>query len=218
MGKTTQQKSLRGIWSRCANARTASNILTTHKDCLVAEFIVTLWKQLLLLEKGNNHHHVASQKISRTQKWTRKEACAHEPTYFGHRYDNDKLCSSSKSTAVNINELDGRKSNRGVSIRKKHTNLQKAHMIEKNKRASRNTTVAEWVRKNNIGRWFEKHLGKQKTGWRNNNNKNVIMEKAVNNCYKNMKHSTSRNKHKKSPWHVSELEILRKTQEHRKKG
>ena len=76
-------------------------------------------------------------------------------------------------------------------------------------------TVAEWVRKNNVGREFEKHLGKSKTGLRNDNDKNLIMEKSADDHYKNMKYSTSGNKCKKSPLHMLELEVSKKIQEHR---
>ena len=69
-----------------------------------------------------------------------------------------------------------------------------------------------------FGREFEKHLGKSKTGLRNDNDKNLIMEKSADDHYKNMKYSTSGNKCKKSPCNASELEVLKKMQEHRKKG
>ena len=61
-------------------------------------------------------------------------------------------CTSNASATDDPNNSDGRKTNRGSSIRKKITNLQKARMIESCERAAENLTVAEWVRRNNVGR------------------------------------------------------------------
>ena len=84
---------------------------------------------------------------------------------------------NSTSTAERNNEKNERKSNRVSTIRKKHANLQKARMIETRERTAGDMTVAEWVHKNNVDREFKKHLGKSKTGWRNGNNKKLIVEK-----------------------------------------
>ena len=105
-------------------------------------------------------------------------------------------------------------------MQKKYTNLEKARIIELYEHAAstRVIIVAELVHKNRVGREFEKYLGKSKTGWRNNNNKMSIFEKAADSKYKHVKYSTSGNKYKKSPFHVSEVEVLKLAYEHRKKG
>lgn len=125
---------------------------------------------------------------------------------------------SSTSASQSQKEGDGRKSNRGSTVRKQYTNLQKARIIELFERTSENMTVAEWVHENKVGREFEKYLGKSKTGWRNDINKKLIMEKAADDRYKNVKYSTSGNRYKKSPYHASEVELFKKIYEHRKNG
>ena len=125
------------------------------------------------------------------------------------------------SSIANINKgADGRKTNRGSSLRKKYTNLEKARIIELHEHAAstRVIAVAEWVRENRVGREIEKYLGKSKTGWRNNNSKISIFEKAADSKYKHVKYSTSGNKYKKSPFRVSEVEVLKLAYEYRKKG
>lgn len=83
-------------------------------------------------------------------------------------------------------------------------------MIESHECTAKNLTLAEWVHKNNANREFENHAGKSKTGWRNDNNKKLIMEKAADDHCKHVKCSTSGNKHRKLPHHLSEVEILKK--------
>ena len=60
----------------------------------------------------------------------------------------------------------------------KHANLQNSHINETRERVARGMTVAEWARKHDVGREFEKNLGKSNTGWENENNKKLIMEKS----------------------------------------
>ena len=67
--------------------------------------------------------------------------------------------------------LDGRRSNRSRIIRKKHSNIEKVRVIENFEKTCGELTVVEWVRQTRIGREHEKHLGKSKTGWRNDHNK-----------------------------------------------
>ena len=74
------------------------------------------------------------------------------------------MSTGSTRTVTNNNMTDGRKFNRGSSISKQNTNLRKNHVIETHERAAGDVIVAEWVRKNNVGREFEKYLGKSKTG------------------------------------------------------
>ena len=64
------------------------------------------------------------------------------------------------------NTPDDRKSDRGSSIHKKYSNLEKACVIEKHENAYGNLTVSEWVCQMNAGRDHEKCLGKSKTGWK----------------------------------------------------
>ena len=84
-------------------------------------------------------------------------------------------CSSVASESAN--KLDGRKINRGSVIRKKHSDLEKAHIVENHENACRNLTVAEWVRQMNVGRECEKYLVKLKPGCRNYDNEKS--EKSV---------------------------------------
>ena len=133
------------------------------------------------------------------------------------------LINSTGGTSSIVNNSkggDSQKINYRNFLWKKYTNLEKACIIElcEHAASTRVITVVEWVRENRVGRKFEKYLGKSKTGWRNNNNKISIIEKAADSKYKHVKYSTSGNKYKKFPFRVSEVEVLKLAYEHRKKG
>ena len=59
-------------------------------------------------------------------------------------------CSTAESESANTS--DGQRSNRGSSTRKKHSNLEKAHMIENHENACGDLTLEEWVRQMNVDR------------------------------------------------------------------
>lgn len=107
------------------------------------------------------------------------------------------ISAASTATSQSTSTPDGRKINRCSSFRKKHSNREKACIVDKYENACGNLTVAEWAREINLGKEYEKFLGKSKTVWRNETNMKNVLEKAASDQCKNMKHSTSGNKCKK---------------------
>ena len=72
------------------------------------------------------------------------------------------ISAASTATSQSTSTPDGRKINRGSSFRKKHSNREKACIVDKYENACGNLTVAEWAREINLGEGIREIFGKVK--------------------------------------------------------